>query len=281
VTGQPAALGFGVRCERPLRFLRNDGGEDDLAVEFVDDPPAPPNNTPLATWTFRDVEQFTTALYRHDDGYAYATGAGVTLINPSRSRISIPSGIRGTLWEEHLWGVPAILCFLARGDLPLHAAAVEIDGGAILLAAPGHHGKTTLALALHNAGHRVLAEDLTCWRRTGKDIVALPGPALLRTRPDVLEHMPIGDTDVIYRHSSRVYLSVVEGRRGSGRPVPVVGVAFLRKGEGPVRVERISLSASRSPTPSSPHDCSTDWSALLQPFQSGTSTDRWNSRQSM
>jgi hypothetical protein len=89
--------------------------------------------------------------------------------------------------------------------------------------------------------HRLVPpiEDLTCWRRTGKDIVALPGPALLRTRPDVLEHMPIGDTDVIYRHSSRVYLSVVEGRRGSGRPVPVVGVAFLRKGEGPVRVERI------------------------------------------
>ena len=57
-----------------------------------------------------------------------------------------------------------MLCFRARGDTALHAAAVEVDGQAVVLGAPGTFGKTTLAAAFHAAGHRLLSEDTTCIR---------------------------------------------------------------------------------------------------------------------
>ncbi|RMF74450.1 MAG: hypothetical protein D6738_06280 [Acidobacteria bacterium] len=45
--------------------------------------------------------------------------------------------------------------------LVLHAAALERDGRALLVAGPSHSGKTTLALALVRAGFRLLSDDFT------------------------------------------------------------------------------------------------------------------------
>ena len=77
---------------------------------------------------------------------------------------------------------------MARGDLAVHAAAVDVDGSALLLAAPGRYGKTTLAAAFAGQGYRLLAEDTTCYRPSS-DPSVLPGLAMLRIRPDVHEHL--------------------------------------------------------------------------------------------
>src|SRR2546430_14670805 len=88
---------------------------------------------------------------------------------------------------------PPALCCMHRGALPLHAAAVEIESRAVVIAAPGRHGKTTLALAFQRHGYRVLTEDLACCSLASTPKL-LPGPALLRVRPDVYHgHPPAGD----------------------------------------------------------------------------------------
>lgn len=42
----------------------------------------------------------------------------------------------------------------------LHAAAVAVDGGAVVFAGPSEAGKTTMALALVARGHRLLSEEI-------------------------------------------------------------------------------------------------------------------------
>jgi hypothetical protein len=106
--------------------------------------------------------------------------------------------------------VLGILCH-RRGLLPLHAAAVEIGGRAILLAGPSGVGKSTLAAALASRGHRLLADDLCAIRREqdgsvsvlasfprvrlwrdALDALGLPSAGLERSRPGMEKyHVPI------------------------------------------------------------------------------------------
>jgi hypothetical protein len=47
-----------------------------------------------------------------------------------------------------------------RGLLPLHANALEIAGKAVAFMGPSGEGKSTLAAAFHDRGHRILADDV-------------------------------------------------------------------------------------------------------------------------
>lgn len=139
-----------------------------------------------------------------------------------------------------MWGIPAVLCFQARGDHSLHAGAVEIDGRAIVFAAPGRSGKTTLVTALHAAGHRLLAEDSTCLRLDATPEI-LPGPAMLRVRRDSFDALHIPDVTVVAEDPDRVHLSIDQARRGTSDPLPLAGVVLLRV-DGALRIERLGAA---------------------------------------
>src|SRR4029450_8669179 len=110
------------------------------------------------------------------------------------------------------------LSFLSRGDISLHAAAVEVGNGAVILGAPSRFGKTTLAYAFQQAGHRVLSEDLVCCRPSTCDVI--PGPALLRLRPDVYRsNLPDG-LFVAAERPDRYFVGFSPEKAGSGAPVP-------------------------------------------------------------
>jgi hypothetical protein len=83
------------------------------------------------------------------------------------SRVTIDAALPADAPEIRIFlfgTVLGILCY-RRGLIPLHAAAVEIGGRAILLAGPSGVGKSTLAAALAARGHRVLTDDLCAVRR--------------------------------------------------------------------------------------------------------------------
>src|SRR5918994_7191763 len=102
-----------------------------------------------------------------------------------------------------MWGVPAMLCFMEQGYLPLHAASVDVGGEAVLLGAPGTFGKTTLAGAFHNANHRLLSDDISACG-LGRQPVVFPGPALLRVRRDVFDRVDFPDTAAAFENPLRV-----------------------------------------------------------------------------
>jgi len=97
---------------------------------------------------------------------------------------------------------PLVLFLVARhGRTPIHAAAIERGGLAIVLAGPSGAGKSTLALAADRAGWDVLAEDTVyvqeapqpaLWGSPGPAHVlpgeASPAPGAIRWRNGTLKH---------------------------------------------------------------------------------------------
>ena len=224
------AFGFQVRCGAPLRFLRSGGGVESLDVVVASEPARRPATAPCADWPLagRGGKVRGTLYQLHGTFEFWTTDIGAYRIDPEAGRIEIPACSDQLAREQRLWNTPAALCFMHRGDIPLHAAAVEVDGGAVLLAAPHLHGKTTLALAFHRQGYRVLSEDLACCRLDSEPTL-LPSPALLRIRPDVYDGRPPAGTHLVAARPGRVYLAVDDDRRGSGAPVPIVAIVFLRE----------------------------------------------------
>ena len=238
---EPASLGtcFGyeVRSALPFRYLRGGTGEQPLVVEEAPAPVGEPGAAPVLTWQPPD-QPYRARLHEVAGGYRlWIDGTGWFGVYPREGRIEVPPGGDPVRREERVWGLPALLCFLRRGDLPLHAAAVDVGGAALLLAGPRMFGKTTLAAAFAAAGYRVLAEDLSCLRADPIPSV-VPGPAMLRVRPDVA-----GDLDVEPGAASssddRVHVALDRERRGDCAPVPVRAVVFLRPADEGISLEEI------------------------------------------
>jgi hypothetical protein len=225
----PSVFGFSVTSAVPLQFLRSGGGVDPLEVVTADEAGDEETGEPLGEWPLQGTAYPAHArLFRIPSGYDYWTSdAGRFRVDLLHGRIEVPLAGDPLLREQRLHGMPMILSFLSRGDISLHAAAVEIGSGAVVLAAPSRYGKSTLAMAFQKAGHRVLSEDLICCRpATGE---ALPGPALLRIRPDVYgSDLPQG-LFVAAERPERVFLGFDATSAGSGAPVPITAIAFLRE----------------------------------------------------
>ena len=230
-------FGYRVRSSLPLAFVRPSGSVGGPVLEVVEGLVSgvedEHDDEPVLSWTRDEHSPVTARIYRSGpagDYRVFIDGGGWYGVEAQRRRITVPAGAEPVRREERLWGLPALLAFLARGDLPLHAAAVERDGRAVLLAGPSRAGKTTLAAAAAARGWRLLAEDMSCIRLAASPSV-LPGPALLRLRPDVAGELARSHRRSWDLADDRTHVSVDEDRRGDGDPVPVAAVVLLHPGE--------------------------------------------------
>lgn len=222
-------FGYSVNSPLPFRLLRAGHGPQLHIVEAEREPR--PTSPPVLEWKVPGDDLLHVRLHRDDDSYAlWIDGGGWFRVRPEVPCIEVPVGVEPLRREERIWGLPSLLCLLERGDVPLHAAAVEIDGGALLLGGPGRCGKTTLAAAFLSAGFRVLSEDVSCCR-LGDPPQLFPGPAGLRVRLDAFEQLTIEGGVVAAKESHRVHLDIVPERRGSADPVPIRAILILGASE--------------------------------------------------
>jgi hypothetical protein len=223
-----ACFGFEVSSDQPLHYLRRGSGSRQLQLAWGRGEPPDVEGAPLLAW---DAPRFPFAARLHRLGgrfHLWIDRSGWFTIDPERSWIGTPADAPALRTQERIWGIPAMLCLLHRGLLPLHAAAVEIDGRAVVFGAPGRHGKTTLAAACAVAGLRVLAEDLAVLDLNGTPSL-LPGPAMLRLRHDVVAHLGRLPGTVLGREDDRVHVALDDV--GTGAPVPISAVILLREGD--------------------------------------------------
>jgi hypothetical protein len=237
-----AATVFGYSIQSPLSFafLRNGGGDGPLHIR-VDEAVDQPSGSALLEWLPRPDHPRGARLYEMGSQYrVWIDQGGWFQIDHRQAAIAVSPSAEPLRREASLWGLPSALCFMGRGDLPLHAAALDVDGSAILLAAPGGAGKTTLACGFLRAGYRVLAEDLSCCRAASPSLL-LPGPAILRMRRDTYEHLELTETRVVAEDPDRIVLAQEPSVRGDGRAVPIGAIVLLGPGNASPAFERVAL----------------------------------------
>jgi hypothetical protein len=233
-----ACYGFNVTSELPLSYVRHRAGTGTpLEVRFAAE--APPEGELLQRWDIGRNGRGVTQLFAVDDEvYVVHKSPDIAFeVRSKQSQILIhPGSVDGLLLESMLWGTPAAVALTRRNALPLHAGSVDVDGWGILLAAPGTLGKTTLAGAFHAAGHRMLADDMSGAVLTPIPAL-LPGPAVIRARPDVAELFRFDRTEAVLTTPARTHLALTPQTKGNGEPVPLRAIVFLRVSEGPIQIE--------------------------------------------
>ena len=235
-----SCFGFAPVSDLSFEYLR-DGDGDALEIGERDGSADDTGGALINEWTPIPERRSWARLYEDAGSYRlWIDGGGSFHIDPRIPRVDLPLGLESAIKrEERLWGIPALLCFLGRSDHPLHAAAVEVNGETILLAAPGYAGKTTLAAGFAAAGHRVLSEDVSCLRFSSRPML-IPGPAMLRVRRDIAGRLEIPGASEVAAGDDRAHYSLDRAGRGDCSPVPVRAFVLLRNAEQEITLERVS-----------------------------------------
>lgn len=233
-------FGFQLHSDLETRFLRRGSGTP-VAVATHSETERDIGEELVVEWKPRPGRPFHGSVYKNQAGRyrIWTSDAGWFLVDPGGRHIAVEEQVEAIRREVRLLTTPMLLLMVERGDLPLHASAVEIDGRVFLFGAPSRFGKTTMAAGFHAAGHRVLAEDVTCVQLADEPVV-LPGPALLRIRNDVATRMEFPGTRQVGEDAERSFLAIEPDRAGDGAPVPLAGIVLLRGDADQVRLERIA-----------------------------------------
>jgi len=229
-TGGGSVHGFSVRSELPSPFVYlRDGNGEPLRIRGG----PPPSEPGRLLTTLTHLRGSKTRVYEGDGRYAvHFERGGWFTIEPDRSTITIPLDPLQPRLEGLVWGLPTALLVLSAGGLFFHAAGVEINGRAVILTGPTHHGKTTLAGALAAAGYRLLAEDLLRVR-VGSPTLVYPGPAMIRLRRDVAEWLSIPGATRVDEDLEKIHYALAPHHRGTADPIPLAGVFLLHPGATP------------------------------------------------
>ena len=185
VAAAGSLYGFDVATDVPLARLRPGAGTRGLLTVSVARVDEPSGGEIVHEWFGPGV---TFRMHRVGDRlHCSCSVTGSFVVDAAAGSIQAqPRADRGTdeMWEHRMVGTALPLLLAERGDLVVHAAAIETDAGAVLFVGPAGRGKSTLALTAPSLGLRILAED-------GVDVdadgVVWPGPRGVRIRRDVVD----------------------------------------------------------------------------------------------
>jgi hypothetical protein len=222
-------FGFEIKSDLPLRRLNPAAGtRGTLAVASASEPLAPPNHEPMSRLV-DDAGRCWYASFELEDGRCLIElpPSGSCLIDPGAGRVVVDRQDDDDELLEHRISSSALCVLLAlRGDLVLHASAVEVDGRATLFCGPTQRGKSTLARALGEAGYRLVGEDGIAIELDGGAPTAFPGARGVRSRGR--DEQGRNRTDLIDDPGG-----------GAPPPCPVAAVVLLEERGDALAVDRL------------------------------------------
>ena len=168
--------GLSVRSELELPELHDDEqpGDADVDIRVGTVPPADEDGLSLGP---------DGAVLRINGIATYLMRAGREII------VHSSPGASDRNVRLYLLGSAMGILLHQKGLLPLHANAIEIDGRAVAFMGETGAGKSTLAAWLHDAGHRVIADDVCVLGIDGERerVGVHPGMPRIRLWKDALE----------------------------------------------------------------------------------------------
>jgi hypothetical protein len=165
-------------------------------------------------------------------------GAGFYLSQGTHIRVDIPPAANRGEALEWLEGPALTLLHHQRGDLPLHAAAVLVNGLALGFAGDSGAGKSTTVRALVQRGHEFLRDDRLIFHSDDRHVS--PGPARLLLKQDAA--FWFGDADA-GRENLRTANDkiIVMPPRAEVLPLPLAAIILLPVEEAAVwQVEQVA-----------------------------------------
>lgn len=156
-----------------------DAREPDIVIAVGDVPPleAPVMTTPLVAIDATGRARFAVA------------GVADYIVEAGRRITVAPVGSPDTA-DVRLFLLGSGLGYLChqRGILPVHAATVDVDGEAVLLAGASGAGKSTLADAFARRGHAILSDDVSPVEVTAGRAMILPSLRRVRLWKDAVDN---------------------------------------------------------------------------------------------
>jgi hypothetical protein len=126
------------------------------------------------------VTKQSTFLFWKDVGTLQVKGGHEIIVDPT-------PGVDERVLRLCILGPGLAVLLHQRGQLPLHAATVEIDGSAVAFMGGPGCGKSALAAAFYKRGYRIVADDITAVLSNGVNApAAFPGFPQLKLWPEVI-----------------------------------------------------------------------------------------------
>ena len=127
--------------------------------------------------------------------------------------------------------VGPILSFVLRlrGQVCLHASAVEIEGKAVVFVGHSTAGKSTTAAAMANHGARILADDIVAISSSESEFRVHPGYTRVRLRPTAAGFLT-PDAEAlprVYSHRDSFYYALQGSDRFESKAMPVGAIYLL------------------------------------------------------
>ena len=185
--------GVVLSSTRALDELRpGSSAEADIEIDWQAPRPLDAHpDVPRARLDAPEEDEFFALTEVGDERSLWFEGVACFRLRTAPSRLQctpVPGCTQATLTHILLDQVlPRLLT--GRGDLVLHASAVEIDGMAVAFLGPSGRGKSTLAGALDRAGHPCLSDDVVRICRVGDDLQTYGSYPGLRLFPGHAERL--------------------------------------------------------------------------------------------
>ena len=236
--------GFEVKSDLPLLRLNSaPGTRGELRIKVAARPLERPDRAPVSTLTTDDGHCWYASHELADGSCLLELPPTASfLIEPVSGRVTVDSKDGDAdLLGHRIVSSAATTLLSMRGDLVLHAAAIEAGGRAVIFCGPTQRGKSTLARALGEAGHRLLGEDGIAVELGEMGPIAFPGARGVRVRRRDEEGRD--RTDLL-----------ADPGRGEPDPCPVAAVVLLAERGEQLTVERVeSVRALTMLTPNLVH----------------------------
>jgi hypothetical protein len=151
--------------------------------------------------------------------------------------------------QVYLLGHALSFALVKQGFEPLHATSVVIDGHAIAFLGSSGFGKSSLAAAFLEAGHRVLTDDLLLLRSGSGGYEGQPGPPRIKVFPKIARRFLAGTAGGVPMNDETEKLVLpLDAGQYHARGAPLRAVYVLSAPRDVYRKQRIRV------TPLSPRE---------------------------